>query len=117
KEQDQAVFKTGQTTESFQDVPLPDGTLRHWLIYKFPIADAAGQRYVGGVAADITERRQAEERIREQAALLDKAQDAILVRDLEGRICYWNKGAERVYGWSAAEVMGKNADDLLSNKC
>src|ERR1051325_7095488 len=116
REQDQAVLETDQTIEAFHDVPLPDGTIHHWLIYKFPIEDAAGQRYVGGVAADITERRVAEERIREQAALLDKAQDAILVRDLEGRICYWNKGAERVYGWSVAEVMGKNADDLLSNQ-
>jgi len=44
---------------------------------------------------DITERKRAEEQIAEQAQLLDKARDAILVRDLEGNILFWNKGAER----------------------
>ncbi|VVB84741.1 Chemotaxis protein CheY [uncultured archaeon] len=62
---------------------------------------------------DITVRRRAEEQIREQAALLDKAQDAILVRNLEGSITYWNKSAERLYGWAAEEVISKNANELL----
>jgi len=65
-------------------------------------------------ASDITESRSAGERIREQAALLDKAQDAIVVRDLEHRILYWNKGAEGVFGWSAGEAMGRSAFELLS---
>ncbi len=62
---------------------------------------------------DITERKKAEEKIREQAALLDHAQDAIAVRDLEQRIIYWNKGAECLYGWTSKEVKGKNANELL----
>ncbi|VVB87536.1 Chemotaxis protein CheY [uncultured archaeon] len=62
---------------------------------------------------EIAERRRAEELIREQAALLDKAQDAIGVRDLEHRLIYWNKGAQRLYGWTAEEIIGKNADELL----
>jgi PAS domain S-box-containing protein len=62
---------------------------------------------------DITSRRIAEEQIREQAELLDHAQDAILVRDLDETIIYWNKSAERLYGWSANEVIGRNALDLL----
>lgn len=62
----------------------------------------------------LAKRQQAEVRIREQAALLDKAQDAIYVRDLEQKIIYWNKGAERLYGWSAEEAMGKRADELFS---
>ncbi len=63
--------------------------------------------------SEIEERKQAEEKIREQAALLDKAHDAIAVRDLEHRLIYWNKGAQRLYGWTAEESTGKNADDLL----
>jgi PAS domain S-box-containing protein len=63
---------------------------------------------------DITERKQAEEQIREQAALLDKAQDAIIVYDLETRIGFWNKSAERLYGWMADEVMGLRVDDVLN---
>jgi PAS domain S-box-containing protein len=62
---------------------------------------------------EITEHRRAEEQIRDQASLLDKAQDAIGVRDLEHRLIYWNKGAQRLYGWMAEEVIGKNADELL----
>lgn len=60
------------------------------------------------------QRQQAEARIREQAALLDKAHDAIYVRDLEQRIVYWNEGAERLYGWQAEEAIGKRADELFS---
>ncbi len=63
--------------------------------------------------AEITEHRRAEEQIRDQASLIDKAQDAIGVRDLEHRLIYWNKGAQRLYGWIAEEVIGKNADELL----
>ena len=54
-------------------------------------------------------------RLAEQASLLDKAQDAIVVCDLEHRITYWNKSAERLYGWTAAEVLGKVARDLQSD--
>ncbi|MEO8678182.1 MAG: PAS domain S-box protein [Vicinamibacterales bacterium] len=51
--------------------------------------------------------------VREQASLLDKAQDAIIVRDLEHRILYWNRSAARLHGWSAMEVIGRREDELL----
>jgi PAS domain S-box-containing protein len=63
--------------------------------------------------AENDERRRAEKKIREQASLLDKAQDAIFVTDLEHRIQYWNKSAERLYGWSAEEAIGRPATDLI----
>ncbi|HVK13564.1 MAG TPA: PAS domain S-box protein, partial [Gemmataceae bacterium] len=63
--------------------------------------------------AEIEERKRAEARVREQASLLDIAHDAISVRDLDDRIVYWNRGAERLYGWAAAEVIGRSAVDLL----
>ena len=62
---------------------------------------------------EMSERRMLEEKFREQASLLDKAQDAILAHDLEQRITYWNKGAERLYGWSAQEVAGRPLAQLL----
>lgn len=62
---------------------------------------------------EMAERRMLEEKFREQASLLDKAQDAILAHDLEQRITYWNKGAERLYGWSAQEVVGRPLAQLL----
>lgn len=63
--------------------------------------------------AQIVEVQRAEEKIRDQAELLDKAQDAILVLDMQHRVIFWNKGAERLYGWELEEVAGKNADELL----
>ncbi len=63
---------------------------------------------------DITEHKQAEQKILEQAALLDVATDAIFVRSLDHRILYWNKGSERLYGWQAADVLGQNVIALLN---
>jgi PAS domain S-box-containing protein len=62
---------------------------------------------------DVSERKRAEEKIREQANLLDIAQDAIIVHDLNDRIVYWNNSAERIYGWMRDEAMAKNASELL----
>ena len=62
---------------------------------------------------ELAERKRAEEKIREQAALLDVATNAIFVRDMAGKILYWNKGAEDLYGWQSSEAMGKNANQLL----
>ncbi|HEY9653878.1 MAG TPA: GAF domain-containing protein, partial [Crinalium sp.] len=65
------------------------------------------------VQTQLTERMQAEAKNRDQAMLLDVATDAIVVRDLNHQITFWNQGAARLYGWSAEEVSGKAAADLL----
>ncbi len=54
------------------------------------------------------EQRVASARIHHQASLLDKAQDAIVVRGIDHRIMFWNKSAERLYGWTAVEVLGRS---------
>ncbi|MCC5655945.1 response regulator [Nostoc sp. XA010] len=63
--------------------------------------------------AALRDRKLAEEKIREQAALLDVTTDAICVRDLNNKIIFWNKGAETLFGWQATEAYGKNASELL----
>jgi PAS domain S-box-containing protein len=88
-----------------------------WRVLETLGANLLDEPEVAGIiinSRDITERKQAEEQIREQAALLDKAQDAIMVFDLETRIGFWNKSAERLYGWLADEVIGLKVDDLLN---
>lgn len=63
---------------------------------------------------DLTERKQADAQIREQAALLDAANEAIYVQDLHDHtLLFWNKGAERIYGWSIEEALGKSAIELI----
>ena len=62
---------------------------------------------------DLTERKRVDLQIVEQAAFLDRAQDAILVRDLEGNLLFWNKGAERIYGWTRQEALEQNLNALL----
>lgn len=71
-----------------------------------------GRVYVLETNRDITARKQFEEKLLEQATLLDQAMDAVIVRDLEERILYWNKSAERIYGWTAEEAIGKTVEDL-----
>ncbi len=49
----------------------------------------------------------------QQAALLDRARDAIVVRDVHQRVTYWNQSAEHLYGWRAAEALGRPFDELV----
>jgi PAS domain S-box-containing protein len=79
-----------------------------------PFIDENGKPFqYTAIRYDITERKLAEGRIRQQASLLDKAQDAILVCDLNCHILFWNAGAEKIYGWSLSEVLGRSIDDLF----
>lgn len=58
-------------------------------------------------------RRHDEQQLREQAELLEKVQDGIVVTDLEHHVLYWNRGAERIFGWPAKEVLGRDLVDLF----
>ena len=61
-----------------------------------------------GITRDITERRKAEETRLLLGAIVDSSDDAIISKDLGGRITSWNRGAERLYGYTAAEAIGKS---------
>jgi PAS domain S-box-containing protein len=68
--------------------------------------------FAARAAAEIA-RNEAEAKTREQAALIDEARDAIIVRDLTHRITFWSRGAERLYGWTPAEAQGRLMGELL----
>jgi PAS domain S-box-containing protein len=93
---------------------LPDNVVRHlearisllrYSSNEVPILLLAGR--------NVTERRQAEELLRERASLLEKAHDAICVFNLRFAITLWNASAERTFGWAAAEALGQNFRELL----
>lgn len=64
---DLGVLTSGVAQEIIEIVPTEDGALHHWLVFKFPITDASGRRFVGGVGVDITEHSQAEKALAQQA--------------------------------------------------
>ena len=66
-----------------------------------------------GVMVDITGRRRAEAALREQAGLLDLTHDTIFVRDMNDVITYWNRAAEELYGWTAADAVGSIPHRLM----
>ncbi len=90
---------------------------RDFLVTASPLRDREG-RPLGSVhvARDITESKRTWEALRRQAELLDLAHDAILVRDLQGHIVFWNHGAEEIYGWTRQEAMGQNYQELLKTE-
>ncbi|MEH2240980.1 PAS domain S-box protein [Nostoc sp.] len=107
------MIEEGRATTDYR-VIWPDGSL-HWLNCKGQVYyNEIGQiiRMIG-TNRDVTERKLAEQKISEQAALLDIATDAILVRDFQSQILFWNKGAERMYGWLSIEVIGKDTQEIL----
>jgi PAS domain S-box-containing protein len=105
---------TGRAQRAEYRVALEGGAVRHIEAQGSAMRDAAGRiSHVLLVSRDITSRKQADERIQEQAELLDKARDAICLKDLSQHILYWNKSAERLYGWNAQEAIGRSANDLL----
>jgi len=63
--------------------------------------------------ADLFERTTQAAVLAEQAALLDLAPDAIVVRNMDGRILFWNRGAETLYGWLSQEAVGQEIHHLL----
>lgn len=106
-----AKLSRGCQTISFENrYRCKDGTYKWFLWTATP--DVSSQ-LIYAAARDITCRKHHEGHIREQAALLDVATDAIFVHTLDGRLSLWNQGAEQMYGWSGSEAIGKNVRSLL----
>jgi PAS domain S-box-containing protein len=85
----------------------------------FPVEATVSQMVFGGrssftfVVRDVTARRQAEETSRRMAWLVASSDDAIVGRTLEGIVTTWNSGAERMFGWSAVEMVGQPISRLV----
>ena len=110
---DKFIHGSGEFSLEFRFL-TPQGNVR-WVFGRATAMTSQGGKIIGyvGVNEDITQRKQAEEKIREQAALLNVTTDAIVVSDLENRILFWNKGAENIYGWQESQVYGKHTSELF----
>ncbi len=104
---DRRVMATGEA-QTFEDVGTAAGVTRTFLSTKVPYRDARGN-VVGvlGISRDVSERKRAEEAHARLAAIVESSEDAILSTDLGGTILTWNRGAERMYGHTAAEAVGR----------
>jgi len=97
----------GGVNEEFRLV-RPDGTLTWVWMHLFPVRDGSGSVYrIAGIVRDVTQRKESEALIREQAELLDKAQEAILVLDLNDEVVFWNRSAEEIYEMPRATILGQ----------
>ena len=108
------AFKTGGYSMEYR-LCHKDGTY-HWVQDNNRVVrDAAGEpQQMVGVWTDITERKRNEERLREQADIIERAHDAVVVRDFTSDlVTVWNSGAERLYGWSASEAIGRPLGELI----
>ncbi len=113
---DREIIETGRSKLLIEEPQTtPEGKVITLLTSKIPLRNSKGEiSGVIGVYMDITERKRAEARIHEQANIIQHAHDAVIVRGFNDDIVtVWNEGAERLYGWSAAEAIGRPMGELI----
>jgi PAS domain S-box-containing protein len=111
-------IRRGKSLDHYETVRRrKDGQLIDVSLTISPIKGPNGEIVgVSKIARDITNQKQTERRLAEQARLLDLTNDAIIVRDHQDRIVYWNRGAEEMYGFPAKEALGKMTHQLLQTR-
>src|SRR4028119_847818 len=110
---DRQIMATG-IAETYEEDVSSGETTATFFTSKVPWRDNQGN-ILGVIATtrDISDRKQAEQKLRETLEMLDLASDAIIIRDMDDRILYWNQGAEKLYGWTKAEVAGQYIHTFL----
>jgi PAS domain S-box-containing protein len=96
-------------------VERPDGSRVPFIPHTTPLYDASGT-FVGAVSmlVDISDHKRAEEDAQRLTAIVEFSHDAIVSKDLNGVIVSWNAGAERLFGYAAAEVIGRPITILMA---
>ncbi len=121
RERTRAVWSEAVRARSFYEteyrIRKSDGEYRHFAARGVPVLQADGSvREWVGTCTDITERKRAEAELRQMSHLIDLAPDAIFIRNRDGTIRSWNRGAERMYGWTKVEALGHISHDFLATR-
>ena len=95
------------------DLTCKGGLRRRVEAHGRPLRGPDGQRMRVSVFRDISEQKQREDALRRQAELIDLSPDGIFVKTQDGTITFWSRGAETLYGWTAAEALGAKSNALL----
>jgi two-component system cell cycle sensor histidine kinase/response regulator CckA len=110
-------LRTGERLSQFETKRVrKDGRVIDVSLTVSPIRDVSGT--IAGaatIARDIGTQKKEEARLQLLAAIVDAAEDAILSRTLEGVVTSWNAGAERLFGYTAHEMLGRSTDILLGD--
>ncbi len=99
-----------------EEIPVPGDGGGAWLETRLiPMVGSDGTvRRLLGICRDVTDRKQAEERLRFQARVLSQVDDAVIAVDTGGRITYMNRAAERLYGVPSSEALGRLEAELFT---
>ncbi|MDB6015668.1 MAG: Protein-glutamate methylesterase [Pedosphaera sp.] len=101
----------------YEDLPLETKAgKRREVEFISNLYDEDGLKIIQCNIRDITDRKATERTLAEQARLLDLSNDAVIVRDVQNRITYWNRGAEELYGWTREEALGMDLDVFLKTE-
>ncbi|MBI3651911.1 MAG: PAS domain S-box protein [Acidobacteria bacterium] len=104
---DRIVLLSGKPLAVEETVVMPQG-LRTGYSVKFPLVNESGEIYaICGISSDITERKQQEEALRQQAQIINQIHSSIITLNLDGVVTSWNHGAEQLYGYTMEEVLGE----------
>jgi PAS domain S-box-containing protein len=109
------TLKTGVAVRGVEAIlERPDGSRVHFAPYPTALKDAQGQ-IIGGInlLMDVSERIRADRTAGHFTAIIESSDDAIISKDLDGIVHSWNKGAERVFGYSAEEAVGRHVSMLI----
>ncbi|TRZ76336.1 MAG: PAS domain S-box protein, partial [Deltaproteobacteria bacterium] len=117
RENDLKVMSSGKTIQTYEDVPLPDGTVHNWLVFKFPMHTPSGKRLLAGTAVDITERKKMEEKLQmseeKYRTMIEQSNDMIWTLDRDGALTYFNQRCEEITGHRFRDWEGKSFAPLI----
>jgi PAS domain S-box-containing protein len=110
---DRIAWEKGTLSRGEEVIPRSDGSVKIYDVIKVPLFDSDCQRTsIVILGRDITERKEAQEEILRLASIVESSGDAIVGKTPDGTIQSWNAGAEKIYGYTAAEVKGRSIEIL-----